>query len=97
MDATTIQGILDAALGQGIWCALFIYFFWYMQKENEKREEKLLDIIKEQSEILKECTNTLKTVEEDVKSTKTEIQNIKIDIEVMKNTHSYNGGEHHEN
>ena len=41
MDATTIQGILDAALGQGIWCALFIYCFWDAQRKNENRERRV--------------------------------------------------------
>lgn len=39
MDAT-IQAIIEAALQQGIWAALYIYLFFRMLKENAAREEK---------------------------------------------------------
>lgn len=39
MDAT-LQTIIEAALEQGIWAALYIYLFFRMLKENAAREEK---------------------------------------------------------
>ena len=39
MEAT-IQTIMEAALHQGIWAALYIYLFFRMLKENAAREEK---------------------------------------------------------
>ncbi len=39
MEAT-IQIIMEAALQQGIWAALYIYLFFRMLKENAAREEK---------------------------------------------------------
>lgn len=39
MEAT-IQTIMEAALQQGIWAALYIYLFFRMLKENAEREEK---------------------------------------------------------
>ena len=39
MDAT-LQTILEAALQQGIWAALYIYLFFRMLKENAAREER---------------------------------------------------------
>ena len=93
MDATTIQGILDVALGQGIWCALFIYFFWYTQKRNETREKEYRDIIAKYGDNFKEITEILSKMKE-------EISGVKIDLEVIKNTHTYShyqGGEHDEN
>lgn len=39
MEAT-IQTIMEAALQQGIWAALYIYLFFRMLKENAAREEK---------------------------------------------------------
>ena len=39
MDAT-LQTIIEAALQQGIWAALYIYLFFRMLKENAAREEK---------------------------------------------------------
>ena len=35
-----IQTIMEAALQQGIWAALYIYLFFRMLKENAAREEK---------------------------------------------------------
>lgn len=39
MDAS-LQTIMEAALQQGIWAALYIYLFFRMLKENATREEK---------------------------------------------------------
>lgn len=39
MDAS-LQTIMEAALQQGIWAALYIYLFFRMLKENAAREEK---------------------------------------------------------
>ena len=39
MDAT-LQTIIEAALQQGIWAALYIYLLFRMLKENAAREEK---------------------------------------------------------
>lgn len=39
MDAT-LTNILEVALQQGIWAALYIYLFFRMLKENAEREEK---------------------------------------------------------
>lgn len=39
MDAT-LQTVIEAALEQGIWAALYIYLFFRMLKENAAREEK---------------------------------------------------------
>ena len=39
MDAT-LQNIIEIALQQGIWAGLYIYLFFRMLKQNEKREEQ---------------------------------------------------------
>ena len=39
MDAS-LQTILEGALQQGIWAALYIYLFFRMLKENATREER---------------------------------------------------------
>ena len=39
MDAS-LQTIIEAALQQGIWAALYIYLFFRMLKDNAAREEK---------------------------------------------------------
>ncbi len=45
MEATTIQTIIEAALQQGIWAALYIYLFFRMLTENAKREEQYQQMI----------------------------------------------------
>lgn len=44
MDGT-LTGILEVALQQGIWAALYIYLFFRMLKENAQREEKYQGMI----------------------------------------------------
>lgn len=44
MDAS-ITTILEVALQQGIWAALYIYLFFRMLKENAQREEKYQGMI----------------------------------------------------
>ena len=44
MDAT-LQTIIEAALQQGIWAALYIYLFFRMLKENKDREECYQEMI----------------------------------------------------
>ena len=39
MDAS-LQTIIEVALQQGLWAALYIYLFFSMLKENAAREEK---------------------------------------------------------
>lgn len=42
----TLIGIIEVALQQRIWAALYIYLFFRMLKENESREGQYQDIIK---------------------------------------------------
>ena len=44
MDAN-LNAILEVALQQGIWAALFIYLFFRMLKENVTREERYQQMI----------------------------------------------------
>lgn len=44
MDST-IQSIIEVALQQGIWAALYIYLFFRMLKQNEEREKEYQTII----------------------------------------------------
>ena len=44
MDAS-LTTILEVALQQGIWSALYIYLFFRMLKENAQREEKYQGMI----------------------------------------------------
>jgi len=42
---STLTNILEVALQQGIWAALYIYLFFRMLKENAQREEKYQEMI----------------------------------------------------
>ena len=44
MDAS-LQTIIEVALQQGLWAALYIYLFFRMLKENAAREEKYQTMI----------------------------------------------------
>ena len=46
---TALGGILEVALQQGIWAALYIYLFFRMLKENAQREEKYQNMINDPS------------------------------------------------
>ena len=47
---TVLSGILEVALQQGIWAALYIYLFFRMLKENAQREEKYQGMIEDLSQ-----------------------------------------------
>ena len=46
---TTIQSIIEIALQQGIWAALYIYLFFRMLKENAARETQYQQMINHHS------------------------------------------------
>ena len=46
---TTLQVIIETALQQGVWAALYIYLFFRMLKENAAREGKYQAMIHELS------------------------------------------------
>ena len=48
---TALSGILEVALQQGIWAALYIYLFFRMLKENAQREEKYQNMIDDLSKM----------------------------------------------
>ena len=37
------QGLLQLALGNGLWAALFVYLFVYMIKKNDAREKQMIE------------------------------------------------------
>lgn len=40
-----MQSLIEAALQQGIWAALYIYLFFRMLKENKEREDRYQTMI----------------------------------------------------
>lgn len=58
MDQSLVT-IIEVALQQGIWAALYIYLFFRMLKQNEKREENYLAIIERQNSTINEHLDSL--------------------------------------
>ncbi len=56
---TALSGILEVALQQGIWAALYIYLFFRMLKENAQREEKYQSMIDDLSKNIQTGINTI--------------------------------------
>lgn len=54
MDTSALNSILEVALQQGIWAALYIYLFFRMLRENAQREEKYQGMIDKLSQDI--CT-----------------------------------------
>lgn len=48
------QSLMDLALNQGIWAALYIYLFFRMIKQNEEREKEYQSIINKLSDGLQD-------------------------------------------
>ena len=66
MDSETLQPIIDFIMQQGIWCALFIWFFITYKKEVSQREEKLYNLIATQGEKLEKISETLEVISDRV-------------------------------
>lgn len=58
-----IQNILELVLNQGVWCALFVYFYWNTDKKNSEREAAYQSMIAAQTEKLGEVSETLKAID----------------------------------
>ena len=54
-----LAGILEAALEQGIWAALYIYLFFRMLKESAQREERYQQMIDELNRHIKSGIDTI--------------------------------------
>lgn len=74
------KGIIDLALGQGIWCALFVILFYWTIKQNTNRELSYQATIKENQSIIKGLTDTIKgdvcAIKQDVEDIKDELKKV---------------------
>ena len=61
MDAI-LDTIISFIANQGIWCALFVWLFMSYKKESKDREERLMEVVDEQSQRLTQISNTLDTI-----------------------------------
>ena len=53
------QMLIDALMGQGIFCVLFVWLFYNSRKESLDRENRLTETIESHGIQLKEITETL--------------------------------------
>lgn len=58
---TTLQSIIEIALQQGIWAALYIYLFFRMLKENAERETQYQQMINRNRSIIPRPDASLQT------------------------------------
>lgn len=65
MDAS-LQNIIEAALQQGVWAALYIYLFFRMLKQNEEREIQYQSIIKNLSGKIQEGIESIQNHLDDI-------------------------------
>ena len=72
MDTTVLESILEVALQQGIWAALYIYLFFRMLRENAQREEKYQGMIDKLSQDIASGINDIQNRLDDMKERKTE-------------------------
>lgn len=56
-----IAKILELAVSQGIWAALYIYLFFRMLKENKEREEKYQSMICQLSDNIEDGIEKIQT------------------------------------
>lgn len=73
---TALSGILEVALQQGIWAALYIYLFFRMLNENAQREEKYQSMIDDLSKNIQTGINTIQDQLDDmIRQNKSTIDN----------------------
>ncbi len=56
--------IIETALSNGIFCALFCVLFWYTIQQNAQREKQLQNIISDYNQQLKHISDTLIKIQE---------------------------------
>ena len=71
------QEVMKLAMTQGLWAVLFVALLFYVLRNNEKREERLLGCLEQMGEQyenlsadVKETRDVVKEVREDVKDLK---------------------------
>lgn len=62
--------IWEAALSQGMFCALFVGLFIYVMQQNTQREKQLQNIISEYNQQLKKISETLIKIQETLEKSK---------------------------
>ena len=56
--------IIEVALSQGIFCALFVGLFIYVMQQNSQREKQLQNLINDYNQQLKKISETLIKIQE---------------------------------
>ena len=54
-----MEKLLTAALGQGLYAAMFVFLLLWVLKKNDEREKNYQSLIEEQTKTLREVAQTL--------------------------------------
>jgi seryl-tRNA synthetase len=68
--------IIKLATTQGLWAVLFVSLLFYVLKNNEKREERLMSCLDNLSQQYETLTKDINDVKDDVGDIKNDIQNL---------------------
>ena len=71
------EGILKLAMTQGLWAVLFVALLFYVLRNNEKREERLLECLEQMGEQYEILSADVKETREDVKEIRKDIKDLK--------------------
>ena len=68
--------IVEFALNQGIWCALFVWLFYTSRQESLSRETKLTTLLESQGEKLTQISTTLDKISDRLNTVEEEVHNL---------------------
>ena len=68
------QSVLDLAISQGIWCALFVILFFYQIRDSRKREARYEANIQSRDAVIEKFADILKIDLTNIKACNEEIK-----------------------
>lgn len=71
------QEVIKLAMTQGLWAVLFVALLFYVLRNNEKREERLLGCLEQMGEQYECLSADVKETREDVKEVREDIKDLK--------------------
>ena len=71
------QEVIKLAMTQGLWAVLFVALLFYVLRNNEKREERLLGCLEQMGEQYESLSSDVKETRDDVKEVREDIKDLK--------------------
>lgn len=71
------EGILKLAMTQGLWAVLFVALLFYVLRNNEKREERLLGCLEQMGEQYENLSSDVKETKESIKEVREDVKDLK--------------------